>query len=277
MAEYVIYADESDQTGPFFSNFYGGALVASTELSTVERLLNEKKKMLNLYGEIKWSKVTENYLAKYEEMMALFFDLIASGQVKIRIMFTQNAVVAHNLQERHVRQRYFILYYQFLKHAFGLAHCNPAGEPVYLRLYLDRIPDTAEQIQQFKDFLIALNRNSQFRRSQVVLRRDQIAEVESHNHVIMQCLDIVLGAIQFRLNNKHLQKPSGGKRRGKKTIAKEKLYRFICQRIRSIRPNFNIGITTGGGAADRWTQPYRHWKFTPRNSTFDATKTKPKK
>ena len=39
----------------------------------------------------------------------------------------------------------------------------------------------------------------------------------------MQCLDIVLGAMAFRLNDMHKEKRPDTNRRGKRTIAKEKL------------------------------------------------------
>jgi len=51
----------------FISNFYGGALVAST---------NEKKQELNLFNEIK-----RNY--------RLFFSFVEQRHIKIRIMFTE--------------------------------------------------------------------------------------------------------------------------------------------------------------------------------------------
>jgi len=61
----------------------------------------------------------------------------------------------------------------------------------------------------------------------MLIPEDQIAEVKSHNHVLLQCVDIVLGAIQFRLNDLHKVTPEGKWRRGKRTIAKEKLYKMI--------------------------------------------------
>ena len=85
---------------------------------------------------------------------------------------------------------------------------------------------------------------------------------------------MVLGAICFRLNDKHLAKPKDSRVRGSRTVAKEKLYRHIQMRIGELRPNFNIGITTGGGRESRWTLPYCHWKFTPRQHTYDPAKTK---
>ena len=59
---------------------------------------------------------------------------------------------------------------------------------------------------------------------------------------------------------------------------KEKLYRSILKEIRSIKPelkNFNIGRTTR--YTDRWTEPYLHWKFTPRKRKFNSERTKQRK
>jgi hypothetical protein len=71
--EYILYADESDQKGKYFSNFYGGALIASKYIEPVNRILNQKKIELNFYGEIKWTKITEIYAEKYIKMMNCFF------------------------------------------------------------------------------------------------------------------------------------------------------------------------------------------------------------
>ena len=91
----------------------------------------------------------------------------------------------------------------------------------------------------------------------------------------MQFLDVVLGSMQFRLNNMHLEKPEGKKRRGKRTIAKEKLYNYINKRIREMRPHFNIGISTGTNELDdRWNHPYRHWCFTANEFEIDVSKHK---
>ena len=70
----------------------------------------------------------------------------------------------------------------------------------------------------------------------------------------------------FRLNDMHKVKPPGERTRGKRTIAKEKVYKHISQRIRDIYPNFNIGITRGkeGDSRNYWNHPYRHWSFKPK-------------
>ena len=48
-------------------------------------------------------------------------------------------------------------------------------------------------------------------------------------------------------------------------MAKDNLYKAILTEIRQIKPNFNIGISTGrsGGLVEKWTAPYLHWRFVP--------------
>ena len=60
--EYVVYTDESEKRGKFYSNFYGGVLVRSPDLQPVIDRLEQHKIRFNLYREVKWQKVTENYL-----------------------------------------------------------------------------------------------------------------------------------------------------------------------------------------------------------------------
>ncbi len=275
--EYVIYTDESDKDGQYFGNFYGGLLVRSTDLQFALDQIAEKKESLHLHKEIKWTKVTANYLEKYIALMDSFFDLIESDRVKVRIMFTKNSNVPTNLSTQQRRETYHRLYYQFFKHAFGLAFAGQSNaERIGLRINLDQLPANREQNTQFKAFLLGLNRNAGFKRARIFLREDQIAEVSSHDHDLLQCLDVVLGAMAFRLNDKHREMPAGESRRGKKTIAKEALYRHINMRIRSIYPHFNVGISTGKrGMQSLWEDSYRHWLFVPKERQVDASKHKP--
>lgn len=260
-AEYIIYSDESVSKGAAFSNFYGGALLRSRDIDNVRKQISDAKRSLNLYGEIKWQKVTANYLEKYVALMDLFFDLIAQDIIKIRIMFTQNIRVAANLTKEHRDQEYFILYYMFIKNAFGLIYCGE--RPVRVRLLLDQMPANREQRERFRGYVSGLSSNADFRNARITIRAEDIVDVVSHDHDILQCLDVILGSINFRLNNLHLIIPPGKKRRAKKTRAKETLYKRMNKRMCQIRPHFNIGITTGsdGDRANRWQHSYRHWLF----------------
>ena len=274
--ELIVYADESTERGPHYADFYGGSLVESTDLDEVVSRLEAVKAQENLHGEVKWGKVSANYLGKYKAVVDETFDLVAEGKLKMRVMFTHLYLRPVNLSEYHQEHSFQILYYHFLKHSFGLEFSNPRQEDLAVRYYLDRLPDTKEKNAQFKSYVHALEHYPPFRRARIRIPTDQIAEVRSHDHVVLQVTDIVLGSMQFRLNDRHKVKPEGSWRRGKKTIAKEKLYKQINKRIRSIYPHFNIGISTGlrGDHSNRWTDPYRHWCFTPREFEVDRSKAK---
>ena len=275
--EYIIFCDESDKKGDYYSNFYGGALVRSTDFQTIRNVLENKCKDLHLNNEIKWSKVSPNYLEKYKIIIDEFFSFIEQDKVKIRIMFTQNAIEPQNLTKKQIEDEYFILYYHFLHYAFGLEYSNETNEKINLRIYLDHMPDSIEKRQRFKEYLKGVEKKPSFRRANLKIRKEDITEVKSHDHIILQCLDIILGSISFRLNNKHWIKPEGKKQRGQKTIAKEKLFKHISKRIREIYKNFNIGESTGhpNGIKDRWNHAYRHWKFMPKDFKINNNKFKP--
>ncbi len=222
--------------------------------------------------------MSEGYLDRYLAMMDAFFDLVAGDLVKIRIMFTRTGNVPV-LTPYHREHQYHLLYYQFLKYAFGLRYSNPDIAEVTLRLYLDRLPDSREKNALFKHHLHELQRCTEFRSAWISIPRDQIAEVNSHDHLPLQCLDVVLGAMQFRLNELDGGEGENAAPRGKKTIAKATLHEHICARIRQIQPDFVVGATTrrAGGDGDRWRHPYRHWLFIPRAGRMDDAGTRTQK
>ena len=272
--QYLIYSDESYIKGKFFSNFYGGALVDYTQMQKISDILNQKKKELNLGNEIKWSKMSENYLNKYIEMINLFFSFIKSNKIKIRIMFKQNAYRFDKLSKEKYEKEYQLLYYQFIKHAFGLDYSvENENDSIDLKLYFDQLPDTKEKNDEFKEHILHLN---EIFDEHINIKKEDIVEINSKDHIIQKKMDIIIGSINFKLNNLDKVKIEGANKRGRRTIAKEKLYKVILKNIREIYPNFNIGITTGirGNIKNRWLDPYRHWLFKTKNSILDKTLTK---
>ena len=263
--EYIIFCDESDRFGAFYSNFYGGVIVGSSHYEGVVRRLEKKKGNLNLHKEVKWSKVSEPYLKKYSQLIESFFDEIKAGKIKVRIMFRQNSKTPKNLTLEQKDKTYFLLYYQFIKHAFGLLNMPSTNHLVRMRLYFDQFPDTRNTAAEFKEFLFKLNSLFTNEGKQIFIPKEEITEVSSRDHVLIQCLDIVLGSMAFRLNDKHRAKLPGTKRRGCKTIAKENLYKAILNEISAIHPKFNIGISTGikNDLTRKWSDPYLHWCFEP--------------
>ena len=259
MSEYILYCDESVGKGKKYGDFFGGCIVSSKDLKYTIETLEKCKTDNNLFGEIKWTKATELYLEKYINVVDCFFSLIREGKIKVRIMFRK---MTDQYEAESKNDKYFKLYYQFIKHSFGLRSLTDS-EPINLRIYLDQMPAKKEDKHLFKQYLKDMPKTLDYKNGSVIIPADQIAEINSHDHVLLQCVDIVMGAMQFRLNDLHLEKPVGEKRRGKRTIAKEKLYKHIYQQICLIHPYFNIGISTGSRdyKNPHWESPYEHWLF----------------
>ena len=219
---YILYCDESSDKGRYFSNFYGGGLLRASDRQAIEAELDSVKKENGLKGEAKWTKISEYNEASYINFVDAVFSFVESGQLKLRIMFTQNINRPQNLADYQIGNEYFQLYYQFIKHAFGLRYCNPErARSVSLSLFLDDVPNTKEKLNSFKDYLSSLSAYPVFSRAKITIPKEEIVDVDSGKHVILQAVDVVLGAIQFRLNDLHKAKPEGAKRRGKRTRAKE--------------------------------------------------------
>lgn len=269
---YIIYADESDKKGRFYSNFFGGVLLATSDREQISLELDAAKVELGLLHEVKWQYVDQSCVDRYIEFIRKYFTYVAASRLKIRVMFTQNLRVPTNLMQRHHDDQYFLLYYQFIKHAFGLRYCDHGPmQHVFVSILADKIPDTHERVERFKDYLCRIPSSRLLKDTHVYIPRPGIADVDSKGHVILQGLDLILGSMCSRLNDKLKAIPDGKKRRGKRTVAKEALYKAINAEIRGIYPNFNVGVGTAChyGPSDRWTHPYRHWLFMPTSHVID--------
>lgn len=261
----IIYCDESTEKGRYYSHFYGGVMVPETHRRLIEDRLRAVKAAHGLGAELKWTKITERWSDKYIAFIDEVFDMMDEGIMRMRVMFTQNSNRPIGLSDYQLENQYFLLYYQLVKHAFGLMH---SGQPEVRRrvsIFLDEMPRHEDNVRQFKSYLASLSSFPKFAAAKVEIRADDITGVSSHDHVILQALDVVMGAMQFRLNDKHLDKPVGKFRRAKRTKAKERVYKHINARVRRLRPGFNIGVSTGldGDISNRWNHPYRHWLFVP--------------
>lgn len=275
----IIYCDESEDKGQYFSHFYGGALIHAHDQQLIDGLLNEKKAELNINAEMKWDRVSAPYRDKYIEFARYFFEFVRAGRIKLRIMFTQNINQAIGLTDEHIGNDYFLLYYQFIKHAFGLRYCNEDGGRALIQLLMDDVPQTKAKYDEFKDYMSSLSTFPIWRECGIILPKENIGDVNSKEHPILQGLDITLGAIQSRLNEKHTRPAKPFARRSKRARAKESVYKAIKDEIWSIYPNFNIGTSTAcpNGTNDRWHHSYRHWLFKPNNSVEDLSRGKRRK
>lgn len=273
---YYIWLDESDKEGKYYSNFYGGILIDSDVIEEVLSLSKEEVEKVGLKDEeIKWQKVNNYTFDKYKDIVDFIFRLLKDGKVKIRIFFRNNQYVPVGLTKEQKRHDYQLLYYQFIKHAFGLRYSNPERKETNVKLLLDDMPLKGADSKIFKDFIYRLNFDEGFRKAHLHISKEDICEVDSKKHLPLQFMDLILGAMCFRLNDKHKIKDPITGRRGTRTKLKEQLYKYINQKIREIHPGFNVGVSTGiTELSDRWNDPYRHWSFKPTNYKRDYSKAK---
>lgn len=262
--EYTIFCDESEKHGKYYSNFYGGVLVGSQNYLEVVNALNNFKKDANILSEAKWSKTSEYTLKSYKNLISVFFKLHSEGKIKSRIMFRKNDHTPTHLTSENKRDDYFILYYHFLNRSFGFEHMPKHQPPATLRVYLDKLPiQTKERVRKFKSILLSISNKNE----NLLIKPENITEVDSKNHILLQCIDIVLGSIVFHLNDKHLYKTNDFQQ-GKRTIAKENLYRHILEEIKKTTGKHSFNIKKSSSLTNfpsgRWNDPYLHWSFTPK-------------
>lgn len=268
-----IWLDESDRQGEFYSNFYGGILVPSRHHREVMERMRSTVNQAGINDEIKWQKVNEYHYEKYLRVVDELFDLAEENKLKIRIFFRHNQFIASRLKPEEKRADYQMLYYQFIKFAFGLPFADEKLDS--MTLFIDEIPLRQSERDEFLSHIRSLDNDPILKRKGLKIADDGIIEVNSKQHLPLQFMDVILGAICFKLNEKDKLKAEGEKKIGKRTLIKLKLYKHINARIREIYPNFNIGITTPIRVpSDSWTQVYRHWSFIPKYHTRDTSRTK---
>src|SRR5690606_570087 len=147
----------SDDKGRLYSNFYGGILIDATNQEKLEAEPQACKNQLNIFGgEMKWARITDPYVEKNTRFVNTAYDIVSRGDMKIRVMFTQNRN-RPILEEYQIGNDYFMLYYQFIKHAFGLQFAVPEGGTASAAVLLDDVPHDAEKLHQFKKYLSGLS------------------------------------------------------------------------------------------------------------------------
>jgi hypothetical protein len=268
-----IWLDESDRHGEFYSNFYGGILISSKHHREVMERMHSIVAEVGINDEIKWQKVNEYHYEKYLRVVDELFDLAKEGKLKIRIFFRHNQFTASRLSPEEKKADYQMLYYQFIKYAFGLPYANEELDS--MTLFIDEIPLRNSDRDEFISHIRGMANDPILKGKGLTIADDGIVEVNSKQHLPLQFMDVILGAICFKLNEKDKLKVEGEKKPGKRTLVKLKLYKHISARIREIYPNFNIGVTTPIRIpSDSWTQVYRHWSFIPKYHIRDSSRTK---
>ena len=250
---YIIVSDESTRKGRNYSYFFGGCIVKESEYARISLILNSLKNTYNLH-EIKRQKINEYNVDKYIAIIEAFFDYIKSGSIKVRIMYAPNNQL-NNYRNGQI-DTYEKFYYIFIKNAFSLFQ---AQENLFLRIFMDELPESLQKNKVLKYYLskgILKTTFSGTANNKVLLYKSRIEEVKSENHVILQCIDVILGVIDFYLNTNDEEKHS------KRGQAKMKLMNVLLKNIYHICPDFTFESSTGYFKTYKsWLFPYKHLVF----------------
>ncbi len=167
---YYVYCDESIKKGKYYSNFYGGALIDSADYNLINDVLEIKKEVILKTNELKWQKISKLNYREYIDAVDTFLDFVQSGKIKIRIMFRSNRVKPIGLTNEQKRDEYFLLYYQFLKHAFGFKYMDNSSLN-NIEIFLDNIPDKKEKRVKFIHYLWGIQHLPQFIDAGIKIKR----------------------------------------------------------------------------------------------------------
>ncbi len=203
--------------------------------------------------EIKREKINPLNVANYKKVIEQFFRYVRAGDIKVRIMYSPN----NELNQYPHGQDYLYtkLYYVFIKRAFSVFY---AGEDINLKIFMDELPEKLKINKSFKKHLISgIIHAPENAQNKVSLYKGNIFEVDSKDHTVLQCIDVILGTIEFYINSTPEDLTS---KRGK---AKEDMFNFIYNNyIINLCPNFNFNISTGYfNCLKAWNSPYKHLVF----------------
>lgn len=176
-----IYCDESCHIENDHKSymFLGAISSAYPQVKRHTSRIKELKKKHHFYGEIKWTNVSNSKSNFYLDLVDYFFDT----DLRFRAIGIQKSQINNEIFNCSYDDFYYKMYYQLLNFQIDtLNHYN---------VYLD-IKDTlsAFKVNKLKDIL-----NIQFG----VFRN--IQNIRSHESVLMQLTDFIMGAISYNINN----------------------------------------------------------------------------
>lgn len=177
-----IYCDESchiEQDHKRYM-FLGSVSSAYNQVKLHTDYINELKKKHNFYAEIKWSSVSNSKIRFYIELVDYFF----ATDLKFRSIGVEKAKIKCDSFNKTYDEFYYTMYYYLLNHNINTSY--------NYNVYLD-IKDTlsAKKVNKLKDIL-----NTKFG----VFRNVQ--NIRSHESVLMQLTDFLMGAISYLNNDK---------------------------------------------------------------------------
>jgi hypothetical protein len=159
--------------------FLGSISSAYNQVRLHTAQINELKKKHNFYAEIKWSKVSQSKQHFYTELIDYFF----ATDLKFRAVGIKKGTIYNEVFSQTYDDFYYKMYYQLLNHKIDSRYAY--------NVYLD-VKDTLSACKVRKLREILNTKYGVFR---------NIQNIRSHESILMQLSDFLMGAISYYKNN----------------------------------------------------------------------------
>lgn len=188
--KYHIFCDESCLSNRY--SCYSGIIIENCFLEKVKNTILNSRKENNLYAEIKWSKISNQYEEKYINLIKAIESLINKDIMHFRSIIIDNHKINHKKYNDNNKEiGLYKFYYQLLKHCF-LKDINQTAE---INVYIDKrithysLDDLKDCLNCTKDLAFCVIKT--------------INHIDSKKCDFIQVNDLLLGALSFHKNGNH--------------------------------------------------------------------------
>jgi Protein of unknown function (DUF3800) len=195
-----VYADESCKDNHKHL-ILGGVCLKLEQVEEVNKQLLDVRTKHNTYGEVKWGKVSKSKHAFYEDYISVFFNLCSLDVLHFHFLSVDTSTFNHRLHNDGSSELGFDkLIYQLLLHKFGARYGHKHKIQVYLdeRTTKNNPNEMTEMLNAGLNKKVNINTNPF---SRVTFQNSKTSE-------ILQLNDLLIGAIGFRKNKRHLKHDS---------------------------------------------------------------------
>lgn len=175
----------------------GGTATSSAALRSIYTRIFDLRKRHNMFAEMKWSKVSDQKVEAYRDLIDLYFRLLDDGVIAFHGATFDNHKWKHSLYNHGDRDLGLSKnYYQLILHRFIRFYGEQAGLYVCLdkRQSSTRLPD----LQRILNAGAAKEYGLDFRPVRTLDSRD------SKKDDMLQINDVILGAVSSVKNNRHI-------------------------------------------------------------------------
>lgn len=275
VTKYQIFADEAwtHQHPPNrYHTFFGGIFgkeSATDRLSSELLKIRSASKFKN--QEVKWSTLSPANFDFYKSLVDCIFLHISKGDIKYRQMFLDRAYQYDGPKDSSELDVQYKLYYQFIKHTFGIQYLSGHDIEILIRLDGHSSQKHKDNLQKFVEEDIP----NKISRNDISLN---VTYIDSRKHINLQVCDVLMGSAGYYGNKYFLRREAKQRGMTEKQKIKFELAKYIYNKLRSIDANdrgskaFNWFESTGidGDLQNNLNHKMRIWKFIPKTYVINA-------